>query len=72
MLLCTGEILGLSIHNLGSLVQLPLGCVEQNMIRFAPSIYVLRYLDKSGRDDKEIRSRALGYMMEGENLFKYH
>ncbi|XP_074548556.1 CD109 antigen [Halichoeres trimaculatus] len=60
-----GEILGLSIKNLDSLIQLPLGCGEQNMIRFAPSIYVLRYLDKSGRDDKEIRSRALGYMIEG-------
>ncbi|CAJ1073876.1 LOW QUALITY PROTEIN: CD109 antigen [Xyrichtys novacula] len=60
-----GEILALSFRNLGSLVQMPLGCGEQNMIRFAPSIYVLRYLDKSAQDDEEIRSRALGYMMEG-------
>uniref|UniRef100_A0A3Q3F453 CD109 molecule n=1 Tax=Labrus bergylta TaxID=56723 RepID=A0A3Q3F453_9LABR len=60
-----GELLALSISNLNLLVQLPLGCGEQNMIHFAPSIYVLQYLDKSNHDDKEIRSRALGYMNEG-------
>ncbi|XP_060919349.1 CD109 antigen [Labrus mixtus] len=60
-----GELLALSISNLNLLVQLPLGCGEQNMIHFAPSIYVLQYLDKSNHDDKEIRSRALGYMKEG-------
>ncbi|XP_074516319.1 CD109 antigen-like isoform X1 [Sebastes fasciatus] len=60
-----GDILALSISNLDSLVQLPLGCGEQNMIHFAPSIYVIQYLDKSAQDHKEIRSRALGYMMEG-------
>uniref|UniRef100_A0A3Q1HW22 CD109 molecule n=2 Tax=Anabas testudineus TaxID=64144 RepID=A0A3Q1HW22_ANATE len=60
-----GDILGLSMSNLDSLVQVPLGCGEQNMIQLAPSIYVLQYLDKSTQDNKEIRSRALGYMTEG-------
>lgn len=35
------------------------------MIYFAPSIYVLQYLDKSNLDHTEIRTRALGYLMEG-------
>ncbi|XP_031703694.1 CD109 antigen-like [Anarrhichthys ocellatus] len=60
-----GDILALSIRNLDSLVQLPVGCGEQNMIHFAPSIYVIQYLDSSVEGNKEIRSRALGYMMEG-------
>ncbi|XP_070776881.1 CD109 antigen-like [Enoplosus armatus] len=60
-----GDILVLSVRNLDSLVQMPIGCGEQNMIHFAPSIYVLQYLDTSTQDNKEIRSRALGYMMEG-------
>ncbi|XP_044022480.1 CD109 antigen-like isoform X2 [Siniperca chuatsi] len=60
-----GDILALSIRNLDSLVQMPLGCGEQNMIHFAPSIYVLQYLDTSNQDNKEIKSRALGYMKEG-------
>lgn len=54
------------MNKLDSLVQMPLGCGEQNMIHFAPSVYVLQYLDKSNQDNKEIRSRALGYMMEGK------
>uniref|UniRef100_A0A3Q3LTU4 CD109 molecule n=1 Tax=Mastacembelus armatus TaxID=205130 RepID=A0A3Q3LTU4_9TELE len=60
-----GDILALSIGNLDSLVQVPLGCGEQNMIHFAPSVYVLQYLEKSTLDSKEIRSRALASMMEG-------
>lgn len=66
VLLRTGDILAFSINNLDSLVQKPLGCGEQNMIHFAPSIYVLQYLDMSTQDNEEIRSRALGYMMEGK------
>ncbi|XP_038585798.1 CD109 antigen-like [Micropterus salmoides] len=60
-----GDILALSVRNLDSLVQMPLGCGEQNMIHFAPNIYVLHYLNTSNQDNKEIRSRALGYMMKG-------
>ncbi|XP_039904939.1 CD109 antigen-like isoform X3 [Simochromis diagramma] len=60
-----GDILTLSINNLGSLVQLPLGCGEQNMIHFAPSVYVIQYLDTSNQDDQELRRKALAYMMEG-------
>ncbi|XP_035466385.2 CD109 antigen-like [Scophthalmus maximus] len=60
-----GDILALSFSNLDSLVQLPLGCGEQNMIHFAPSVYVLQYLDTTMLDDEEIRKRALGNMMEG-------
>uniref|UniRef100_A0A8C8E393 CD109 antigen n=1 Tax=Oryzias sinensis TaxID=183150 RepID=A0A8C8E393_9TELE len=60
-----GDILALSINNLDSLVQIPIGCGEQNMIHLAPSLYVLQYLDKSGQDDAEIRSRALGYLTKG-------
>lgn len=69
VLLCTGDILALSINYLDALVQMPTGCGEQNMIHFAPSIYVLQYLDKSAQDDPEIRSKALSYMMTGNLPF---
>lgn len=36
------------------------------MILFAPSIYVLLYLDKSTQDNQELRSTAVGYMKEGK------
>uniref|UniRef100_A0A3B3U2B4 CD109 molecule n=1 Tax=Poecilia latipinna TaxID=48699 RepID=A0A3B3U2B4_9TELE len=60
-----GDILALSIENLDSLVQLPTGCGEQNMVHFAPSIFVLQYLEKSSQDDAGIRNKALRYMMQG-------
>lgn len=65
----TGDILALSISHLDSLVQMPLGCGEQNMIHFAPSIYVLLYLDKSTQDNQELRSKALAYLQEGKLSF---
>ncbi|CDQ69896.1 unnamed protein product [Oncorhynchus mykiss] len=63
-----GDILGLSITGLGLLVKMPLGCGEQNMINFAPNVYVLQRLAKSIQRYEEIRSKALSYMMEGDEL----
>ncbi|XP_029981730.1 CD109 antigen-like [Sphaeramia orbicularis] len=60
-----GDILALSISKLDSLVPVPVGCGEQNMIHFAPSIYILQYLDKTNDDDIEIRSKALSRITEG-------
>uniref|UniRef100_A0A672IIA8 CD109 molecule n=1 Tax=Salarias fasciatus TaxID=181472 RepID=A0A672IIA8_SALFA len=59
-----GDVLALSINNMGSLVQMPLGCGEQNMIHFAPSAYFLHYLNMSSNDDEEIRSTALSYLKD--------
>lgn len=61
----TGDILGPSIGNLDSLIQLPYGCGEQNMIHFAPNVYVLQYLRSSGQNEEQTRNRAMSYMQEG-------
>lgn len=58
--------MALSISRLDSLVEMPLVSGDQNMILFAPSIYVLLYLDKSTQDNQELRSAAVGYMKEGK------
>uniref|UniRef100_A0A8B9TFL9 Alpha-macroglobulin receptor-binding domain-containing protein n=1 Tax=Anas platyrhynchos TaxID=8839 RepID=A0A8B9TFL9_ANAPL len=42
-----GDIMGTSMQNLHQLLQMPFGCGEQNMVLFAPNIYVLDYLDKT-------------------------
>ncbi|KAA8582937.1 hypothetical protein FQN60_015483 [Etheostoma spectabile] len=60
-----GDILGPSISGLGSLIQMPYGCGEQNMINFAPNIYVLQYLSAVGQTDTETTERATGYMRNG-------
>ncbi|XP_072218989.1 CD109 antigen [Leuresthes tenuis] len=60
-----GDILGPSIGGLDSLIQMPYGCGEQNMINFAPNIFVLRYLSATGQADPDTTERATGYMMRG-------
>ncbi|XP_063079986.1 CD109 antigen-like [Engraulis encrasicolus] len=59
-----GDILALSIAGLDSLVQMPVGCGEQNMVHFAPSVYVLQYL-KNTHNNEEIAQKALAVMKEG-------
>ncbi|XP_061476795.1 alpha-2-macroglobulin-like isoform X1 [Rhineura floridana] len=60
-----GDILGPAIENLHQLLQMPYGCGEQNMALFAPNIYILDYLNKTGQLTDEIRSRAIGYLVAG-------
>lgn len=61
-----GDILGPSIDNLDSLVEMPYGCGEQNMIHFAPNIYVLQYMRSTKQSDEQTRNKAMSSMMEGE------
>lgn len=58
--------MGTALQNLDNLVQMPSGCGEQNMVLFAPIIYVLQYLEKSALLTKEVRSRAVGFLEQGE------
>ncbi|XP_071388366.1 CD109 antigen [Centroberyx affinis] len=60
-----GDILGPSITGLESLIQMPYGCGEQNMINFAPNIYVLQYLFATGQADQNTVEKATAYMMKG-------
>ncbi|KAM6954373.1 CD109 antigen [Aplochiton taeniatus] len=60
-----GDILGPSITGLESLIQMPYGCGEQNMIHFAPNIYVLQYLANTGQANQDMVAKATSYMMQG-------
>ncbi|XP_043921643.1 CD109 antigen-like [Protopterus annectens] len=60
-----GNILGPSITGLDSLIQLPSGCGEQNMINFAPGVYILKYLKVTKQLKADIQEKALNYMQEG-------
>uniref|UniRef100_A0A2I3HZG3 Alpha-2-macroglobulin like 1 n=1 Tax=Nomascus leucogenys TaxID=61853 RepID=A0A2I3HZG3_NOMLE len=69
-----GDIMGTALQNLNGLVQMPSGCGEQNMVLFAPIIYVLQYLEKAGLLTEEIRSRAVGFLEIGyqkELMYKH-
>uniref|UniRef100_A0A8C6X2A3 Uncharacterized protein n=1 Tax=Naja naja TaxID=35670 RepID=A0A8C6X2A3_NAJNA len=61
----SGDILGGAIKNLNKLLKMPYGCGEQNMALFAPNIYILNYLNKTGQLTQEIKSKAIGYLEAG-------
>ncbi|XP_055328936.1 CD109 antigen-like [Paramacrobiotus metropolitanus] len=44
-----GDILGVAMRNLDKLIQLPLGCGENNLALMAPSVTVWKYLQKVGK-----------------------
>uniref|UniRef100_A0A8C5ZW35 Alpha-2-macroglobulin n=1 Tax=Marmota marmota marmota TaxID=9994 RepID=A0A8C5ZW35_MARMA len=60
-----GDILGSAMQNTQNLLQMPYGCGEQNMVLFAPNIYVLDYLNETQQLTPEIKSRAIGYLNTG-------
>lgn len=64
----SGDILGSSISGLASLIRMPYGCGEQNMIHFAPNIYVLDYLTKKKQLTENLREKALSYMRQGKHF----
>ncbi|KAL1781786.1 CD109 antigen [Sigmodon hispidus] len=60
-----GDILGPSINGLASLIRMPYGCGEQNMIHFAPNIYILDYLTKQKQLTDNLKEKALSFMRQG-------
>ncbi|KAL1422269.1 hypothetical protein MTO96_022148 [Rhipicephalus appendiculatus] len=61
----TGDIMGPAIKNLDSLVQVPTGCGEQNMVKFTPNVYVLDYLKATGKNQEEIERKAVNNLKTG-------
>ncbi|KAG8513202.1 CD109 antigen, partial [Galemys pyrenaicus] len=60
-----GDVLGSSITGLASLIRMPYGCGEQNMINFAPNIYILDYLTKKKQLTETLEEKALSFMRQG-------
>ncbi|XP_068249990.1 alpha-1-inhibitor 3-like [Palaemon carinicauda] len=60
-----GDLLAISLQNLGSLIRMPYGCGEQNMLNFAPNIYILKYLIATGQETPEAKEKLLNYMRTG-------
>ncbi|XP_047903778.2 alpha-2-macroglobulin-like protein 1 isoform X1 [Anser cygnoides] len=69
-----GDIMGNALQNVDRLLAMPYGCGEQNMVRFAPNIYIQQYLEKSGQLTPDIRAKAQGFLQSGyqrELLYKH-
>ena len=61
----SGSHLSQTIDGLESLLRMPYGCGEQNMILFAPNVFVARYLLATGQSKPEIMAKAERLMMTG-------
>ena len=65
--------MGSTMSNLGNLLKMPKGCGEQNMLNFAPNVFVALYLQRIGRLDEETRKTALNHIIDGYmNQLRYH
>jgi CD109 antigen len=61
----TSSYLAQTIDGLDALIQMPFGCGEQNMILFAPDVYITKYLKESGQLKPEIMAKAEKLMITG-------
>lgn len=61
-----GDILGSALQNIQDLLMMPYGCGEQNMVLFAPNIYVLDYLNETQQLTQKVKDKAIGYLNMGE------
>ncbi|XP_075114666.1 alpha-2-macroglobulin-like protein 1 [Leptodactylus fuscus] len=67
-----GDMMGTTLEHLDHLLSMPSGCGEQNMIRFAPNIFVLKYLEKTNQLTDEVQSKATNFMKNGyQRQLKY-
>ncbi|KRY75800.1 Antigen -like protein [Trichinella pseudospiralis] len=60
-----GDIMAPVIKNLNSLIHMPDGCGEQNMIHFVPNIAVMQYLISTNRLESDLKQTLLRYMEAG-------
>ncbi|MBN1134354.1 MAG: alpha-2-macroglobulin [Methanosarcinaceae archaeon] len=61
----TPSIVAQTISGVDSLLAIPFGCGEQNMILFAPDVEILRYIKATGQDNPEIQAKAEMFIITG-------
>ncbi|XP_071086862.1 CD109 antigen-like [Haliotis cracherodii] len=61
----TGDLLGPSLDGMENLLSLPTGCGEQNMLKFAPNIYIANYLEATEQMTKALEERIKSYLEVG-------
>ncbi|XP_060084301.1 CD109 antigen-like [Ylistrum balloti] len=60
-----GDVMGPSINGIEKLLKMPYGCGEQNMLNFAPNIFVRRYLTITNKLTPAIDAKSKEYMIKG-------
>ena len=62
--------MGPTLKGYDKIVRLPTGCGEQNMVNFAPNIYVMKYLNSTDLNVDDISNKAKGFLEKGITLIK--
>uniref|UniRef100_A0A3Q3N8V5 Alpha-2-macroglobulin-like n=1 Tax=Mastacembelus armatus TaxID=205130 RepID=A0A3Q3N8V5_9TELE len=60
-----GDLMGRAMKNLDRLLAMPYGCGEQNMVLFAPNIFILNYLKSTGQLTQDIQDKATRFLESG-------
>ncbi|XP_068441650.1 alpha-2-macroglobulin isoform X2 [Clinocottus analis] len=60
-----GDLMGRAMQNLDRLLAMPYGCGEQNMLLFAPNIFILNYLKSTAQLTADIQRRATHFLQSG-------
>ncbi|XP_067949555.1 CD109 antigen-like [Watersipora subatra] len=60
-----GDVMGPALTGLDKLIRMPYGCGEQNMLNFAPTIFVTEYLMQTNQLTAETKAKSLGFMEKG-------
>ena len=57
--------MGSALDDIDSLLRMPTGCGEQNMLKFAPNIFVMQYLSSVERVTNEINATSTKFLQAG-------
>ncbi|XP_020512318.2 alpha-2-macroglobulin-like protein 1 [Labrus bergylta] len=60
-----GDLMGMALKNVQDLLRMPYGCGEQNMLKFAPNVFILDYLMSTNQLTKDILDKTDDYMKSG-------
>ncbi|XP_034024094.1 alpha-2-macroglobulin isoform X2 [Thalassophryne amazonica] len=60
-----GDLMGRAMKNIDKLLAMPYGCGEQNMVLFAPNIFILNYLKSTQQLTDQILNKAKRFLESG-------
>ena len=58
--------MGPALDDIDKLLAMPYGCGEQNMLKFAPNIFVMQYLESIGEVTPDIETKSKKFLEAGK------
>ena len=60
-----GDLMGPALDDIEKLLRMPYGCGEQNMLNFAPNIFVMQYLQSVDAVTSAIEAKSSKFLLQG-------